>query len=267
MVVDVSMRSQPDDNAVDVHRHAHAAPPGRWADVGWRIGLVVAASICLALAPPAWLAFPLAIGTAGVAVERVVRHRGRGLLDAVLVGSGGWIVALGLLGFVLNLLPGGVSRTGWAFGGGVLLVIALAWCRRKPVPRSPLVRLEPLLSLATAGYALVVAGIVAAALLLAVRSTDQVQIPPLQMSASTVGTQSEISISSGTEVGPLDLIMHTQAGDVLAAGSITVGPGRAVSVTVTPPAGQSTTIQLIHPGQTVPLREVIVETEAPTGGS
>jgi hypothetical protein len=269
-VVDSVERREAPTGPVGGHRPAHAldrpARIGGTADLGWRIGLVTAAAVCLAFAPPVWLALPVAVGTTGVVLERVVRHRRRGLLDTVLVGVGGGIVAVGLLGLLLNFLPGGVTRTGWLTGGAALLVTALAWCARRPVPPSPLNRLTPVLFPATAVYTLLVGATLAAALLLAVRSTDEVQVPPLQLSASTAGGQTQISISSGTEIGPLDLVMQTPAGDVLAASSIIVGPDQAVSLTMTPPAGQSVVLYLTHPGETVPIREVIVQTAVNSGG-
>src|SRR5712671_2508826 len=79
-------------------------------DAGWRCGLVELAALVAAQGGPWPVAAPLSTLAAAVTVERLVRHRGRGLLDAVLVGSGGLLVTLILLGLLLDLLPGGLGR-------------------------------------------------------------------------------------------------------------------------------------------------------------
>ncbi|MEO5833168.1 MAG: hypothetical protein ABIR83_07325, partial [Nakamurella sp.] len=89
-----------------------AAPAGRHRAAGatttlliGHAALVVVAALTVWAGAPVWLTTVLAVAATAVVTERVVRHRGRGLLDASLVGCGMVVVTTVLLGLALDLTP------------------------------------------------------------------------------------------------------------------------------------------------------------------
>ena len=115
------------------------------ADLGWRMALVVVAAVLAGIGAPTPIATVLTATAVLVTIERLVRHRGRGMLDAALVGAGGLVTVLGLLGLAVNYLPGGITRTSWSVGLVLIGIggLTAAGIAREDAPASPF---RPLLS-------------------------------------------------------------------------------------------------------------------------
>ena len=237
-----------------------ATPGASWAgDLGWRMALVVVAAVLAALGAPAAVT-TLFVGAAAIAVvDRVVRYRRRGMLDAALVGFGALVVVPGLLGLLLNYLPGGITRTSWAvalvlIGIGSLTLAGLA---RGAVPPSPFRPLLSRRSLPTAAWSLGAVAVLALALVLSVRSFDRTHIAPVDLSATAVqGGFATVTVSSGAGAGPYELDLVTTSGRVAVARNITVTPKDSVAVVVAVPARSRMLVELVTPGSAVPLRQL-----------
>ncbi len=243
-------------------------PVGSWAaDLGWRIALTVVAAALAVVGAPSWLA-ATATGLATVAVvERLVRHRRRGMLDAALVGIGTLVVALGLVGLLLNYLPGGITRTGWAVAFALLAIAALtvAGLRQDETPPSPFRKLLTRAAVPTALFAVAAGGVLAAALVLAVHSYDDTHIPPVDMSSSAVQNGfATVTVAAGTDAGPFEIDLVSGTNRVAVATGITVSARTSTAVVVAVPAGLRVSVQLVKPGTTTALRELMLDTTTST---
>lgn len=248
---------------------APAGPAARHfaTDVGWRIVLVVAAAVLAALG--AWTPLTTLVGVvaAVVVVERLVRHRGRGMLDAALVGIGAAVSVIGLLGLLLHYLPGGITRVSWSIGTAVVAVAALVLARRgrSDVPASPF-RLPTGRALVPAViWSTVTAAVLAAALVVSVRSFDDTHVAPLDMSTSSfAGGVATVTLTSGTDRGPFELDLVTVNGRTVLATDITVAAGVPTVVQVSIPSVVRSTVELVGPGSTDAVRRLVFDI---TGGT
>lgn len=240
------------------------AGAGGWAaDLGWRMLLVVFAAVLTAGGAPAPVTTVFAAAAAVAVVERLVRYRRRGMLDAALVGAGALVVVPGLLGLLLNYLPGGITATGWAVA--LVLVgigsLTLAGLARGPVPPSPFRPLLSRRSIPTAAWSLAAVAVLVLALTLSVRSFDRTHIAPVDLGATAVQNGSAtVTVSSGSRQGPFELDLVTTSGRVAVARDITVSPGTSVAVVVAVPTGSRVLVQLVTPGTTTPLRQLTFDT-------
>jgi hypothetical protein len=240
-------------------RRPSGAGAGWAADLGWRVALVVVAAVLAAVSAPAVLTTVFVAAAAIAVLDRVVRYRRRGMLDAALVGFGALVVIPGLLGLLLNYLPGGITATSWALalvlvGIGALTVAGLA---RGPVPPSPF---RPLLSrraIPTAAWSLAAVAVLALALVLSVRSFDRTHIAPVDISATAVQNGSAtVTIASGSTQGPYELDLVTTSG------RLAVANGTSVAVVVAVPQDSRVQVQLVKPGSTTPLRTLTLDSTA-----
>lgn len=229
------------------------------ADLGWRMALVVIAAVLASLGAPAALTTVVAAAAAAGVVDRVVRYRRRGMLDAALVGVGALLVVPGLLGLLLNYLPGGITATSWSValalvGIGSLTVAALP---SGPVPPSPFRPLVSRRSIPTAAWSLAAVAVLVLALTLSVRSFDRTHIAPVDLAATAVQNGlSTVTVSSDSNQGPFEIDLVTTSGRVAVAKNITVTPGTSVAVVVAVPADSRVLVQLVQPGTTTPLRQL-----------
>lgn len=260
-------------STISTSRAADEKPPGQppdtrnaalqWLrDTGWRLALAVAATVASGLSAPAWLSTVLTLVATSVVVERVVRFRRRGMLDAALVGAGLLAVSLGLLGLILNYLPGGISRTSWSIGAVLLAVAALTAAGLMPeVPPSPFRPLWARRSLPTAVWGLVAAGIVAFALVISTGSYSRTHIAPLDLSSTAVhnGTAT-LTVSSGTGQGPFEVDLVTSTSRAVLARNVVVAAGVSSALVIAVPPDTRALVQLVQPGTTLVLRELIFDT-------
>ena len=254
---------------VDTARPSRRAGASWATDLAWRLALVVVAAVLAALSAPAALTTVVAAAAAVAVVDRLVRYRRRGMLDAALVGSGALVVVPGLLGLLLNYLPGGITATSWNIalvlvGIGSLTVAGLA---RGPVPPSPFRPLLSRRSIPTAAWSLAGVAVLVLALTLSVRSFDRTHIAPVDIAATAVQNGSAtVTVSSGTTQGPFELDLVSATGRVAVARNITVAPGTSAAVVVAVPAGSRVLVQLVTPGSTTPLRQLTFDTTTSGAG-
>lgn len=241
-------------------RRSSSGQGADWAaDTGWRMALVVVAAVLATLSAPAALTTAVAAAAAVAVVDRVVRYRRRGMLDAALVGVGGLVVVPGLLGLLLNYVPGGITVTSWSValvlvGIGSLTVAGLT---AGPVPPSPFRPLLSRRSLPTAAWGLAAVAVLVLALTVSVRSFDRTHIAPVDLAATAVQNGfSTVTVSSGSSQGPFEIDLVTTGGRVAVVRDISVTPNASVAVVVAVPADSRVLVQLVKPGTVEPLRQV-----------
>ncbi len=209
---------------------------------------------------PAWVAAPVVILAAAVLLDRLVRHRGRGVLDAALFGLTGAVLVCVGLGLVLNLLPVGLTRSSWIIGLALVGVLALALSARYPLPPSafrPLLRQIPDTSWVFAFGAIVV---IVLSIALSARVTRNADTPPLQMSASAVvDGHTSVTLSSGTSFDRMSLVVTTSNSSQVVVADLSVTPDVAQVVSVPVVADGRSTVELLDQNHTV-IRDLIIDT-------
>ncbi len=227
--------------------------------------LVLAATASVLADAPAAVRTPLvALAAVGVAGPLLV-VRGSQPWDAVIVAAGGLLVGLMALGLGLDLLPGGLTRTSWGIGTGLvelgLLGIGLrlrAWAPR--VPPAPTPRRAAQL-LGRVGWSAAAAAVVAGALVIATRATDDADRGPLQLAvdASNPG-RPVVVLSSATPQGPFDLLLTARGAQRVLARRLLVGPGMVVREPLAVRPGTRATITLLMTGGSgAALRTLVVQ--------
>ncbi len=257
-------------------RSTHSAPTSSLTrdfstDIApWMAILILALGI-VALRPSTLVTLGVLVAAVVVVTERLVRHRRRGLLDAVLVGSGGATSAVGLLAFGLAASPLGFTPVTLLAAVGLLGLVALALCVGRPRPPSPvrsyLSGMRPVATLGTAAVVVTSLGLIGGALGLTVVSTDAAQTPPLAMAAIVDGSRVTVKVTAGTLTGPLNVQSVADGQVVVVASDVTVGPDRALQVVLAPAPGIPTIVQLVPVGSATPVRGLVLDTPPPSGGS
>lgn len=252
---------------------APGAATGRRHALGllWRAVLVLAAAGAGLLALPTAITTVLPVAATAVVAERAARLRRRGPTDAALVGVGSTVVALALLGVVLNFLPWGITRSSWSVGAGVVGLVVLAACATRPGATSPVtaLRLRPSW-LTGAGVAGAVA-VLAASVVISVVSYDSNQVVPLQLFAAgpVVDGRVTVVVDATEPAGPLALVQVTAAGTTVLDEDVRLAAGARLSRTVTIPSGFRVQIELRRAGQGAAVRTLIFDGGAllPAAGS
>lgn len=263
------MPSEPELDARARLAPAGAAEPDRATfrtGVAPWLGVVAAATVILALRPPAVIAAVVLLAAMAAVTERVVRHRRRGLLDAVLIGAGGALSATGLLAYLLAVSPIGLAPTSLLVGLAAMGVVAVLCCAGRPVPPSPvagyLAATGRALSLGTILILVASAVIVGAALALSLASSNASQTAPLAIavSADDQGAPglAAIEITAGTTTGPLTVQAVTGSQVTVLDTGVTVDPGHPYRTLVSLTPGTQTTVALLAAGSTDPVRELVL---------
>ena len=226
---------------------------------GWRAALVVAAALAVALEAPAWARLPLSVAAAlGVASFFLRRYGRRGLLDVVLVVAGGGLVALVLLGLLLNVLPTGITAPGWALVVGLLELGVLAFLAlfRSPVERTAGTRRRiPVAGLAWGAAA---AAVLAGAVIYSTASFDATHVQPLAIAAEEHGSTADVTVSAGDRQGPFRLELVTADGRTVLAQDLRVGEdGRWTKRVALPPT--RAVLQLVPASGGSAVRSLILD--------
>ncbi|MBE7187703.1 hypothetical protein [Jatrophihabitans endophyticus] len=228
--------------------------------VGPRVLVVTVAALAVAFDAPAWLTTVLTAVAFLVTAERLVRRRQLGWADAVVTGAAGLVIVLMLLGFLLDVVPGGLARVSWGVGAGVVALAALAWSERAPddgpatlpVERGTLVRVAPAYAVAT--------GLAAIALVVSVHATREGTRAPEALSIVRTGAPGQVSveISSGRAAGRYELAVTSRGHLLRVDGPFTLAPDSHVRRTVPVPSGRRSTIELRSSGSSAALRTLVV---------
>ena len=235
------------------------------ADLLWRAALPLAAlGALLGDAPPA-VAGGLALVSLVAAIERLVRLRGLGLTDRVLVGTGGLTVVLVLSGMLMGSTAIGLGATSWTVALVVLSLAGLAVAAIVPprpdpgdrgagdrgATRRTTWRLLP--------WVVAVGLVVAVSTHLTADSQRAAEAPPLEMSFGRVsGTQVEVVVSSSDAVGPLE-VRTSGNGDEISYPLFSVPADGSSSTTVSLPREGRYEVTLNYPAQAQPLRTLVLD--------
>ena len=240
--------------------------PNWAADLGARMALSVAAAALATFGAPTALVTAFSAAAAVAVVERLVRYRRRGMLDAALVGTGVLLVVLGLLGLVLNYLPGGITGFSWSIALVLLAIGSLTAVGLVDGETAPPSAFRPLLtrrSLPTLGWASASAAVLVIALVMSVQSFDRTHVAPVDISATSVSDGfATVTVSAGSKQGPYELDLVTTSGRMPAARNITVAAGTPVAVVVAVPSHARLLVQLVQPGTTTALRQLTFDSTA-----
>ena len=229
---------------------------------GWRAALVVVAAVAVALQTPAWARLPLsAAALLGVATFVLRRSGRRGMLHVVLVVAGGGLVALVLLGLLLNVLPTGITAPGWALVVGLLELAVLAFLTlfRAPVERSAVARRR--VPIAGVAWGAAAAAVLAGAVLYSTASFDATHVQPLAVAAEQHGRTVTVTVSAGDRQGPFRLDLVTAAGRTVIARDISVGADGRYSKRIALPATRAV-LQLVPAGGGAAVRSLILDTSS-----
>jgi len=235
------------------------------ADLGWRTALVVVAAVLAGRGAPALLVSVFTGLAAIVVIERVVRHRRRGMLDAALVGVGMLIVVLGLLGLLLDYVPGGITRISWSIGLVLLAigVLTAVGSSGEGIPLSPFRSLISRSAIPTAAWGVAVIGILTTALVVSVHSYNATHVAALEMSTTGVTDGfATITVSSGTDQGPFEIDLLTSTARTAIATGVKVSAGTATAVSIAIPADRRLVVQLVDPDTTRTLRQLIFDSKS-----
>ncbi|MEJ2578141.1 MAG: hypothetical protein P8Z68_03485 [Kineosporiaceae bacterium] len=251
-----------------------AAGATPWTDLGLRISFVLLAAGAGAFGAPWPLATPLVAVAGLVTVERWVRRRRRGWLDAVAVGGGSVLVVIILVGFLLNLLPGGLTRRSWAGALALVGIVVLLRCRAEAPRETPALissrRPRPVNALL---YVLT-GGLVVFALVVSVLSTGSDRTPDFhlavqQQQISATSPWVPVVVSSSAGYGPLQLLLDEGHGPHVWGELFEVTADRPRTVVVPVPVGARVTVSLTEAGDPTPLRRVTIDRSDPlaSGGA
>jgi hypothetical protein len=239
--------------------------------LGWRAALVVVAAVVSALQVSAWVAAPLAFAALAVTAEWPSRLRGRGPIDAALVLVAGPVVVLGLIGLLLNYLPGGLTATSWAIAAGVAELVTVVVTGLRPLPGSAVLRgLRSIRPGSWAWYGGALA-VVVAAVVLSVRSMADVDVAPLEFSATeTSAAHATVLMSSETALTALQIVVSSGGTDTVVARNVNIDRDHSAQLTIDIAPGERNVVTLRSADGTV-LRTLILDsrpfsTTAFTGG-
>jgi hypothetical protein len=105
----------------------------RWHEIALRVALIIGSAVAINEHASAWVTAPLSLIAIATTIELAVRPYARSTVDRVLIGCGSGVVALILLGLILNLTPSGLTRTTWSVTWAVVGLGVLIWRRNAGV--------------------------------------------------------------------------------------------------------------------------------------
>ena len=232
---------------------------------GWRAALVVVAAVAVALGTPAWARLPLsAAAVLGVASFFLRRYGRRGLLDVVLVVAGGGLVALILLGLLLNVLPTGITAPGWALVVGLLELAVLAFLAlfRAPVERAAGVRRR--LPVAGLAWGVAAAAVLAGAVVYSSASFQATHVQPLAVAAEQHGRTVTVTVTAGDRQGPFRLDLVTADGRTVVAQDVRVGADGRYTKRIARPSTRAV-LQLVPAAGGAAVRSLILDSSSSDG--
>lgn len=238
----------------------HTALAAPRAEAALAVGVAVAAVL---LRAPTVVATVLCLAAVTAVTARLAGRRGRGPADTVLVGVGGVLVAVVLTGLALDLVGVPLERRGWAVALGVLgLVGAVAPLPARPASSGPAEPASPQAGrplLRQLPWALACMAVAAVAITSSVQSAGSVDVAPVALSLGQVGGgHARVVVESERATGLLELRTDSGAGATLSYPLFRLAAGGSLVTDVLLPAAGRTTITVSNPGQSQPLRSLIV---------
>lgn len=239
-------------------------------DLIWRAVLPVAAVLALVVGAPRPVAGGLVLLALAAVAERLVRLRRLGLTDRVLVGVGGVLVTLVLTGMVLGSTPIGLRTSTWVVALALVSVVGLAVSAVLtarddtgfPGAAAPAaVRVTRRRALLVLPWVAAAVAVVVVSVSMSSSSLATADAKPLEMSFGTVtGTQVQVVVSDSAAVGPLEVRTAAAAGgDKVSYPLFSLQADGTRTTTVTLPATGRYVVTLAYPGQTQPLRTLILD--------
>lgn len=237
--------------------------PDRTVLIGaaWRAALVVVAAVAVALEAPAWARLPLSAAAMLAVASFVLRRFGRrGRVDVVLVLAGGGLVALALLGLLLNVLPTGIGPLGWGLAVGALELAVLAFLAvfRFEGDSAPGRRISfktHRVGIVTGAAAVLV---LVGAVVYSTVSYTATHVSPLAIASEADGSSITVTVSAGGAQGPYELDLVTATGRTVVATGIRVDSGDPYTKTVPAPSTRAV-LQLVTVGSSTPVRQLILD--------
>lgn len=229
-------------------------------DLIWRAALVLAALVCSLVGAPTAVTGGLLLTGLVLVGERLVRLRGLGSLDGLLLVVGGLLVTLILVGLVLGATPIGLRSGTWVVGLSVVAGLGIVVSSRHPRPKPAVYdRAAHLAVVRTAPWLAASLVVVVVAVTMSVRSVGPTEAPPVQMSLGVVqGTRVEVVVTASEAVGPLEMRTTTDGND-LSYPLFTVAAGGSVTTTLAVPTKGRYVITLNYPDQAQPLRTLTLD--------
>lgn len=231
-------------------------------DLLWRAAVALAAGVAALVSVPQPVVGTLVLAALAVTAERLVRRRGRGGLDSLLVALGGTVVTFVLVGLVLGATPVGLSAHTWSvtMAAVALVGLAVAALSARPSrpdggePRRRLVEVLRILPWAAASVA-----VIAIAVTTSVNAVAPTEAAPLQMSFGTAqGTNVQVVVTSTTVTGPLEL-RSSLDGTEVSYPLFSLDANGTHNTTVALPATGRFVVTLSYPDQSQPLRSLTLD--------
>ncbi|NHC13463.1 hypothetical protein [Motilibacter deserti] len=223
--------------------------------------LVVAAVVLALLEAGAALRGPV---TAAAVLATVLgaAPRGSGRRHLVVSAGGALLVGAVLVGVVLDVLPGGITRASWAVSAGLLGLLALAMAARRGTPAVlPRLRRLPRPGTGTTWY-VAAAAVVAAAAWVSVDAARDSERAPVQFALENARAGSvEVVLTASQRSGPYDVVAVAGKRSTTLERDVVVTPGLPLRLTVPAPEGERVVVRLL-PGddpEGKPLRTLVVD--------
>lgn len=231
------------------------APRRRLLDVVLAACLVVAAVRLVLADAGAPLRVPALLLAAGAVLVVLWRRSAIGGWELLGTATGVLLAVLAAAGVVLDRLPGGIDRTGWAATAGLVAVASLAAAATRPVVRSVP---RPRTGLTVA--ALVAMGVAAVAVTVALTGSRLTDVPPTQMWLDTTADGAEVvALRAPGPAGPFDVWLEPQGGaPVLLTSGLSVTGGEVTTLPL-PEVTVRSSVVLRSPSSPDPVRSLIVE--------
>lgn len=230
----------------------------RHLDLLARVVLVIAAAVVAATGLSRPAATVLAVLAAAAVTERLVRLRRRDALDAVLTGVGGLLIGVILLGLVLDVIPGGLTRVSWSVGSAVLGLTVLGWCHRRPGTCAVDLSNRP--RAATVGWYTAALGLTVGAIVISVTSANAGEARPLQLFVQDIGSgHADVVVRGGASPGRYELFTQTGATKELLRGPFRVAAGQSVTARVALPVHTRVRVELTTVAPRTSVRFVILD--------
>lgn len=230
-------------------------------DAAVRALLVVVAVAALLLGAPTAVTTVLSAAAVAAVAQRLAA-RGRGAPDTVLVATGSLLATLVVTGLALDLAGVPLERRGWALALGAvgLTLLGVAAVARPLRLRKPDAAGRRREVLRAAPWTVLTLAVVVVAVSAAVQSTRATDSTPLQVGLTRLdGGHVQVTVAAEQATGPLELRTDSGAGATLSYPLFRLAAGGSrVTDVLLPPKGR-TVITVSNPGQTRPLRTLVVD--------